>query len=171
MLSRASAIVVTRAEDRERFAAIASRLRALAGDVPVYRARTRTLGWRDPFTNEPVGGPGQARAAAFCGLGNPANFWKTLEQLGIEVTFQWTFRDHHRYRVNEVHGLIKLAKAHDVRWLLTTEKDCNNLPEGTASWLNGLRMAWLEIEIEIEDGDRFYGGLLRRPWESPADRA
>jgi tetraacyldisaccharide 4'-kinase len=161
-LQRASIIVVTRAEDDHRYTAIRARLQDCAGDVPIFRSRTKTLGWRDPFTFEPAGGPGQTRAAAFCGLGNPGNFWSTLGKLGIDPVFRWAFPDHHRYRLVEVHGLIKSALAHDVRWLLTTEKDCNNLPEGTPSLSHGIRLAWLAIELEIENEEAFYSQLLSR---------
>lgn len=162
VLKQASVFVVTRADDDHRFGVIVQRLRAIAGpETAVFRARTETLGWRDPITRAEVY-PDPKRAAAFCGLGNPANFWMTLRSLGVAPAFQWAFPDHHHYRVNEVNSLCRSARAHGASWLLTTEKDCNNLPERTAAAAEGMQIAWLAIRLRIEDEDRFYGEVERR---------
>lgn len=161
VLRRASMLVVTRAEDANRFAVIRERLREIAGDVPVFRSTTRPVRWRDATTLKPIEiGPAE-KAGAFCGLGNPANFWKSLEKMGLNPVFRWEFPDHHHYRLIETAALVKAAEAHGARWLLTTEKDCNNLPSGQRVVPMSVRMAWLEIELVIEDQERFYAELAR----------
>jgi tetraacyldisaccharide 4'-kinase len=162
LLSRASIIVVNRAENDRRYQAIREGLRKYAGNVPVYRCHTNPVCWRDPMTNECIQDVPKTATAAFCGLGNPGNFWRTLDRLDIQPLFRWEFPDHHSYRPVEMQGLVRSAKAHGVKWLLTTEKDRNNLPEPTPSVVDGIRFAWLDIELVIDDDERFYRDLRER---------
>ena len=81
----------------------------------------------------------EGRIGAFCGLGNPASFRRTLAELGVPLAFFETFRDHHRYSAEEAKGMAARA---DV--LLTTEKDELNLPEG--NW--PVRVVRMRFRIE-----------------------
>ena len=93
--------------------------------------------------------------AAFCGLGTPEAFWRTLEQLGLEIAFRWSFGDHHSYRPPELKRLAKQAAEAGAEVLVTTEKDIENLCDGRAGLVAPLRMLWLRIGIEIEKEDEF----------------
>ncbi len=162
ILKKASIIVVTRGDDDPRFAVIQERLRQIAPGVPVFRCRTRALGWREWGTGKRIDAIEIEKTAAFCGLGNPANFWRTLDQLRMDPLFRWSFPDHHHYRLLEIQGLVRSAHAHGADWLLTTEKDCYNLPEAIPGGLHGLRIVWLEIELVMDDEERFFGELSER---------
>jgi tetraacyldisaccharide 4'-kinase len=96
--------------------------------------------------------------AAFCGLGQPRSFWRTLESLNVKVAFRWAFGDHHAYRPSELKRLAAQASAAGARVLVTTEKDMMNLPSGAKALLQPLELFWLEIGVEIDDEER----LLRR---------
>ena len=67
--------------------------------------------------------------AAFCGLGSPRSFWRTLEELGVEVKLRRAFGDHHRYRRAELKRFAEQAAAAGASALVTTEKDAMNLCE------------------------------------------
>src|SRR6185312_9421105 len=47
---------------------------------------------------------------AFCGIGNPAAFRRTLENLGANVVAFRSFPDHHRYREGDVNNLKAWAE-------------------------------------------------------------
>ncbi len=150
-LKRADVFVVTRAENPERFDAIRRDLARYNDTAPVFRTRLVVRQWRDYLTGETLSVPVGTRVAAFCGLGNPQNFWNTLEGLGLKVVYQWTFGDHHTYTPVEVQRLAHQARTHDAEFLVTTEKDRINLPDHMTQALKGTRIAWLEIEVVLED--------------------
>ena len=69
-----------------------------------------------------VGGLTMARkVAAFCGLGNPRAFWKTLEELGLDVVYRWPFDDHHAYKPSELTRLAEQARLSGADALVTTD--------------------------------------------------
>lgn len=61
--------------------------------------------------------------AAFCGVGNPAAFRKTLEILGWRVIALREFADHYRYKKADIQSLIAWANRLDVAAVVCTRKD------------------------------------------------
>ena len=127
-LGRADAVVVTRTAPGESIAAIEARVRKYNARAPVFRSRVAARGWRDAATGQSA--PLPARVAAFCGLGNPGSFWRTLREMGIAPVWRRAFGDHHRYRREELQRMAAEARAAGAQALLTTEKDAANLGEG-----------------------------------------
>jgi tetraacyldisaccharide 4'-kinase len=64
---------------------------------------------------------------AFCGLGNPENFFSQLKQDGFNLIATKTFRDHNTYTQTDVDEIEKLAKEKNAEVLLTTAKDAVKL--------------------------------------------
>jgi tetraacyldisaccharide 4'-kinase len=160
-LSRAHAFVVTRAEAALRYEAICARLREYNPNAPVFRTRLLARHWCDYGTGECNQILPARRVAAFCGLGNPQNFWNTLESLGLDIVFRWTFADHHQYRHLELQRIAHQARVHGAEILVTTEKDRLNCPTHLDRAIAPLDLAWLEIDLEIEDEPRFLAFLDR----------
>jgi 3-deoxy-D-manno-octulosonic-acid transferase len=160
-LRRADAFIVTRAENDLRFEAIRTRLRELNAFAPTFRTRLIPRRWRDYGSGAAIPSLKGQRVAAFCGLGNPQNFWGTLESLGLDVVFRWTFDDHHSYKPFELNRLAHQARMHGAELLVTTEKDRVNCPSHLATAIAPLSLAWLEIDLELEDQERFLEGLER----------
>jgi 3-deoxy-D-manno-octulosonic-acid transferase len=160
-LSRAGIFVVTRAEDDLRFEAIRERLREYNPDAPVFRTRLIARHWRDYKTGASINDFTARRVGAFCGLGNPENFWRTLESLGLDVVFRWAFEDHHSYKPFELQRIAHQALASGAEILVTTEKDRINCPSGFESAIAPLDLAWLEIEFELENEGPFLQLLER----------
>jgi len=95
-------------------------------------------------------------AAAFCGIGNPQAFRRTLEDLGAEVAEFRTFPDHHPYTRADVESLRDWARrlATDCT-VLTTQKDLVKLclPQLAARELWAVRIG-LHVERGREELDR-----------------
>ncbi|MCW5960018.1 MAG: tetraacyldisaccharide 4'-kinase [Pyrinomonadaceae bacterium] len=68
-----------------------------------------------------------APALAFCGLGNPGNFFDQLELEQFNVAATLKFRDHHFYDQKDVQTIIETAKKSGAVMLLTTAKDAVKL--------------------------------------------
>ena len=60
---------------------------------------------------------------AFCGLGNPAAFFKTVEPLCTQLVGQRAFPDHHAYSPQELTQLAAEAKQQGAGALLCSHKD------------------------------------------------
>jgi 3-deoxy-D-manno-octulosonic-acid transferase len=150
-LARADAFVLMRAAPEREYRGIRNRLLALNPKAPIFRGRIEPRYWVHTRTGQPAHPP-EAPAAAFCGLANPASFWRTLRTLGIAPAFTWTFDDHHRYNCAEVQRLAAQARMHGAPFLLTTQKDAMNLPERAEEVLRdaSIDLYWLKIGIQVE---------------------
>lgn len=65
---------------------------------------------------------------AFCGIGNPNQFFSQLEESGLQVLERLSFRDHEPYSRTTLDQVAALAARPDLQALLTTEKDLVKLP-------------------------------------------
>lgn len=91
------------------------------------------------------------KAFAFCGIGNPENFFEQLRQDNFDLAGTKTFRDHHRYTPQDISGIEKLAHDNKAEILFTTAKD--------AVKLSGLKFEMpcsvIEVEMLIDDAKGF----------------
>lgn len=158
-LGRADAFVVTRAEIDPRYAAICDCLRQYNQRAPIFRTRLVARCWRDYRTGACITDIGNRRVAAFCALGNPESFWRTLDRLGLKVVFRWSFPDHHPYKPVELRRIAHQARLHGAEVLVTTEKDRINCPSDLGKVIGPLDLAWLEIQLELEDEPGFFAEL------------
>jgi 3-deoxy-D-manno-octulosonic-acid transferase len=154
-LDRADILVVTRAINDQRFSAIRNRLQQYNSHAPVFRTNLNIRGWRDYCTGHPLPPLQGRKVAAFCGLGNPQNFWNTLESLHLDVVFRWAFGDHHSYKPTELSRVAHQSRMHGADILVTTEKDRINCPSHLEQLIAPLSLAWLEIDLEVENEAAF----------------
>ena len=77
---------------------------------------------------QPIAALAGRRVAAFCGIGNPAAFRRTLEELGGEIAFWREFPDHHAYSASDRAELAAAIGATNAELVLTTHKDLVKLP-------------------------------------------
>jgi 3-deoxy-D-manno-octulosonic-acid transferase len=147
-IARADIVLITRSEFSNLVPAIERAVRQWNSRAPIFRARLRPRDWVNAATGEshPPDRPPFRRAGAFCGLGNPQSFRRTLAQLGIEPVGWQEFADHHRYRVQELKRLTYMFEKSGADAMATTEKDIVKLPEITET----LAIYYLRIAMEIE---------------------
>ena len=101
------------------------------------------------------------RVAAFCGIGNPEGFRRTLTTAGLsrDLVGFLSFDDHHHYRSSDIANLAEWARKSGASTLITTQKDLVKIPQ-TA--LAGLPLWALAIRAQITAGkDRFDAQLQR----------
>jgi tetraacyldisaccharide 4'-kinase len=105
--------------------------------------------------------------AAFCGIGNPAAFRRTLESLGYQIADFREFPDHHRYTPADIKRLAAWAGGLGVSAVLCTCKDLVKLSDGQAcsqtrgsssegltGLLAGLPLWAVGIELEFLAGEQ-----------------
>jgi tetraacyldisaccharide 4'-kinase len=112
-LRRAAAVVLI-GDDRRRLGA------ALSARVPVLRAQLVP-------DDAALRLKGQ-KVLAFAGIGRPAKFFDTLEQLGAELVARVEFADHHPYTPDDAMRLVESAQRLGAS-PVTTAKDFVRLPK------------------------------------------
>jgi len=121
---------------------------AVAGTIagqgkPVLRARFRP----DAASLAALRGK---RALAFAGIGDPARFFATLRDGGVDVAATRSFPDHHPLTAHEAASLVADANS-DGLTLVTTEKDLARLrnAEGLPHW--GRAIVPFKVRLQFDD--------------------
>jgi tetraacyldisaccharide 4'-kinase len=151
-MNRADILVFTRTETVPGSSDAIERLQ----NYPVFSAATNLLGYR-------LLGGGVALLAAhaigtgpfycFCGIGNPAAFFRDLENWHVPIAGKMAFRDHHSYLAADAVRIEEAAAKAGAKALLTTEKDAQNLARVSFSKLQ-VYVAVIDFEITPEEGFR-----------------
>ena len=151
-LGRGTILVLTRCGVGRRYRGLITALRKWNASAPVFISRVKATAFV-----EASGGQRFAldlfkdkRVAAFCGLGNPASFWKSLEELGYSPVYRWKFGDHHHYKPEELTRVETQALAERADVLVTTQKDYLNFPTRWREAVPNLPLYWLDVEMEVE---------------------
>lgn len=150
-LARANAVVLTRADGvaTGRRAEIRRAVeRARRGRPPVIwmEAEHRPVALRSTGTAvEPVTAVRGKRAAAFCGIGNPAAFRRTLVDIGLDLVGFRSFADHHPYEDSDLDALAAWARDHRAELVVTTLKDLVRIRRDR---LDDLPLVALEVALE-----------------------
>ncbi len=101
------------------------------------------------------------RIFAFCGLGNPQSFFRTVDRLGGVQAGSQVFDDHYRYTDSDLGQVRKQAVERQAGLILTTQKDWTKieklpLPPGHPP------LAYLAVELQITAGAQELTALIDR---------
>ena len=156
-LSRAALVIITRCESSDLLLPITREVRRWNSHAPIFQSTVEPRAWVDHASGIRIalGERPFQRVGAFCGLGNPATFRRTLEAQGLEIADWVEFDDHHRYRPRELRHLAEHAAAGGATALVTTQKDAINLCETAGDLVAPLPLYWLEIGMQIEREEQF----------------
>lgn len=105
-------------------------------------------GFRDAATGAAAELPPGSGVFAFCGLGNPASFRRSLDARGLRVLGWESFRDHHLFTVGEVSGLARRAAACGAAAAVTTAKDAVRIP----AWPGPPPLYRAEVKLAMMSG-------------------
>jgi tetraacyldisaccharide 4'-kinase len=154
---RATAVIVTRAETAHQVDEVVTRLRSAVASMPM----TAHVAFR-AVDLVPLSGQADRswqwcrgkRTLLVTGIGHPASFRATAEQMGVMVLDEAVYPDHYWYGLRDV-ALLE-ARADDLKaeLVLTTEKDAGKIrPHLTENngrwWAARLGVEWLTGEAEI----------------------
>ncbi len=106
------------------------------------------------------------RAVAFCGLGQPAQFFASVRQSGIAVRSEISFPDHYAYAPRDMDALVAQAKSCNADALITTEKDSVRLEGELRNALQAVApLHVVKLEVRLKEPDRcvaYLENLLRQ---------
>jgi tetraacyldisaccharide 4'-kinase len=125
-LRRADFVVLTRADlvDPATRTAIRTKLERQAGPLKWAEARHAPVDLLDAHAQVlALETLSPRRAIAFCGIGNPEGFRRTLEELNVPLVGFRVFADHHPYSRTDVDQLVSWTRETEADLVLTTQKD------------------------------------------------
>lgn len=167
-LKRAGAIVLTRCDQvsAAELNALRDWLKARVPNVPVAESEHRPVSLiREAHEPEPVEALSGATVGAFCGIGNPAAFRRTLEALGATVCAFRAFADHHAYTRADVEDLSRWAATLPPgATVATTQKDWVKLrvPD-----LAGRPLRAVRVGLHLRSGEAGLAAALERVAPAP----
>ncbi len=160
-ITRASAIIITRADHPFAYPALEARLRDLAGSIPIFYSYHELVELFAPCSGHRLA-PQKLYGrtiGAFCAVGDPELFKSDLAHYRARIAFFRSFRDHHWYTERELARLFREAEIAGVEFLVTTEKDWMRLEPLALPAAPPLYVA--RIEARLEDAEAFKTFLLR----------
>ncbi|MBX3288077.1 MAG: tetraacyldisaccharide 4'-kinase [Acidobacteria bacterium] len=152
-LKRAHAFVITRTEQADNTTEITAILNKHAPSAPVFYART-AIERIKPFHG--TAASENLQYFAFCGIGNPGNFFRSLELNGIDIRGDRAFRDHSSYTVATIKELEAEAAKANANALITTAKDAVKLGKMAFS----LPCMVAEIRLDVSPEPEFRSLIL-----------
>ncbi len=161
-LRRAGIVLLTRCdqvEEKER-----DRLREVIGrmapGVPIVETRHQPVELvNSDRICQPVDNLANHPVAAFCGIGNPEAFRKTLTGLGSSVVAFKRYSDHHLYSQEDVEDLRNWAQGQERACLvMTTQKDLVKL---RLTHLGNKELWALRIGLQVETGQEVLNQKLQ----------
>ena len=118
----------------------------VSSSLPIFFANKRIIFSKKPKKN----------VFAFCGLGNPENFFKSLEKFGLIVSKKKVFPDHHYFNNSEIEEMAKTAKNKNID-LVTTLKDFVKIEK---KHKNKIKVA--DLRIDFKDKGKFLKFLSKK---------
>jgi tetraacyldisaccharide 4'-kinase len=152
-LRRAGVVVLTRCDQvaTANLDALRAEVGRMAPGVPVACTRHAAVGLVDSDGNTASFEQIQGQSvAAFCGIGNPEAFRRTLLDLGANVVAFRSYADHHAYQRQDVDDLGEWMTQHaPLGVAVTTQKDLVKL---RISQLGGRPLWALAIRLQVDTG-------------------
>lgn len=153
-LKRAGAVVLTRTDQvsDEQLRQIEDRIGRINPRLPIIRTVHAPVAARCLDGSETGLDALRGRKVfAFCGLGNPDGFFRTVESCGCLLAGARAFNDHHTYTEACLAEIYEESAAQGVQWVLTTSKDWNKITPLIPSPAP-LPTAYLAIELQFTAG-------------------
>jgi tetraacyldisaccharide 4'-kinase len=161
-LKRARVVVLSRADliGQAKRAAIRSDAERTAGRLQWVEARHAPLCLiDDQGLNSPLQDLKRLAIAAFCGIGNPDGFRRTVMPLCRNLLDFRIFPDHHNYTASDVAALKHWVEELGANLVLTTQKDLVKL---RASVLGPAPLRALRVGLEVMEGGAILDDVLAR---------
>jgi tetraacyldisaccharide 4'-kinase len=100
-----------------------------------------------------------AKVACFCGIAHPGQFYTMVSQMGSEICWQKSYRDHHRYREEDLQYIQEESVKSGAEMIITTQKDAVKLEEHLPD--NAIPVYYVTIGCEIDNRDQFLNDVKR----------
>jgi tetraacyldisaccharide 4'-kinase len=160
-LKRAHAAVITRCDlvAEPQLSQIENRLHTINPEMIIARAIHAPVCAKSLGSHEiPLEELEDKKVFAFCGIGNPDSFLRTVRNLGVNLVGYRIYNDHHDYTSQCLTDICEEARYLDVDLILTTQKDWTKtaLPVPTKD----MPLAQLIIQLRFVAGEQEFTRLI-----------
>ena len=93
-------------------------------------------------------------ACLFSGIGDPQSFEESTKFLKVDVKKHFIFMDHYSYSKNDIERIVHYCRVHNIKTVITTQKDAARLAELLHLFSRELNVFILEIEMKILKGEQ-----------------
>lgn len=162
-LRRAHAVVLTRSDQvpDSSLQGIEAKILGINPDLVLAHAKHAPTSVQalnqQPIPCEALAGK---RVFAFCGIGNPQAFFRTLSQLNADLVGSQVYDDHYHCTLADMRSLCDRATQAQAQFLLTTEKNFADIKALDIS--TELPLGYLEVELQFTKGRDELCGLIER---------
>ena len=149
---RASDIILTRVEDESMIAHVVEPIERAMGSIinPITTKFTvKQLIGASESMNQTLADIHGKKALIFSGVGNPNQFRRTVNALGVQVVEELVFRDHEAYAPSKIKGIHRRIEQNQPDLVLTTEKD---LIKVQSSWSIPTPVFAVSLELDVLNG-------------------
>lgn len=157
-LSRADFILITRVDQAADVSRLLTEIVRYAPGKPIAQSVHRPIelvNGSDPISPDELSGK---TVGAFCGIGNPSAFRRTLADLKANVVDLKEFPDHHPYARADVDALSRWAESLPKdAMIVTTQKDWVKL---RVTELAGRPLYAIRIGLQLTAGKEEFEGML-----------
>ncbi len=147
-LKKADLIVITRADQvnesvLEKIVEQLKKIRGTEDHVRVAYPPTRLISINGD--TEKLSGLHEKNIGAFCGIGNPEGFRKTLVEAGLNISWFKAFPDHFHFSSEDMKQIDNEIKEQGISAVLTTQKDLVKIQQSS-----GLSVPLFAVQIETK---------------------
>ena len=153
-LTRADAVVITRCDQttEAQLGRLEEKLRLANPDMMIARAIHKPVCAKSAG-NEEIGIDElkNKKIFAFCGIGNPNAFFRTIKGLGANLAGSKIYNDHYHYTDNCLADIYEQARYMKADLILTTQKDWTRIISDCQSPIvNCQDILWVYLVIELK---------------------
>jgi tetraacyldisaccharide 4'-kinase len=163
-LKRAGAVVITRCDQvtEDKLGKIEKKVRSVNPDI-VLALSVHTPAYVKSIDNKEISLEElkDKNIYAFCGIGNPNSFLRTIKAVGAQVVGSKIFNDHHHYTETCIEDIFKQAEMSKADLILTTQKDKNKINQQIGSKTE-IPLAYIVIEIKFLSGEDKLRDLIEK---------
>ena len=171
-LKRAQAVIITRTDqcDKNSLDKIENKIKAHNPNILIAHSVHKIVSAKR-FKDEVISVEElkKKKSFAFCGIGNPESFSKSLINTGLEVVGEKFFNDHQDYTKESLKDVGVLAKDSGADILLTTQKDWVKIALLARDVLD-IECAYIAIELDItsakQDLIKLIDNIVKKDGES-----
>ncbi len=151
-LKRADIFVLTKTDlARSSVVVIRDQFKSIVGSKLVVEAihePTVLIDLKTHQTSDVSSVSGQ-RVCLVCSIGNPKSFEDTLIGLGASIQEHFAFLDHYVYTEEDIKEILRYCKGHQIKMIVTTQKDAAKLGEFLSLIEEGISLVSLQINIVL----------------------
>ena len=159
-LSRADIVVLTKSEQvtNQELEILRERVSKYIDSSKIFTSRLDLTEWILRGTDSKPAR--DSKVFAFSAIGSPESFKRSLIQMGLAITGEKIFRDHHKYSCQDIQELCRLAREAKSDFITCTEKDLYNFPENF-TWPDEIALVIPKVKSVLNEPEKFFAALTQ----------